>query len=76
MNMASGIPKFAPWFVLEADNNPYVQDDTIFIRVIVDFDNIPLELMPDVIPINLALPIHKQHDIEREMLATHRRDFN
>ena len=34
MNIASGIPKFAPLTVIEQEGNPYVRDDTMFIKII------------------------------------------
>ncbi|UJR18447.1 hypothetical protein I4U23_005352 [Adineta vaga] len=73
MNIASGIPKFVPLSVLEGENNSYIQDDTMFIKGMVDFVNIPRALLPDVFGINPALPIYRQHDIILEIVDRYRR---
>ena len=46
MNIASGIPKFCPLPNIQQDNNPYVVDDCMFIRCIVDFSSTPKTILP------------------------------
>ncbi|CAF3814798.1 unnamed protein product, partial [Rotaria sordida] len=60
MNIASGIPKFFPLTMIQQENNPYVRDDTIFIKVLVDFGDIPKTLLPYVLSLNPGLPMHIQ----------------
>ncbi|CAF1139365.1 unnamed protein product [Rotaria sp. Silwood1] len=60
MNIASGIPKFFPLTMIQQENNPYVRDDTMFIKVLVDFDDIPKTLLPYVLSLNPGLPMHTQ----------------
>jgi len=36
MNIASGIPEFFPLAMIQQEGNPYVRDDTMFIKVMVD----------------------------------------
>ncbi|CAF4491507.1 unnamed protein product [Rotaria sp. Silwood2] len=68
MNIASGIPKFVPLTIIQQDNSSYVRDDTMFIKAIVDFGNIPKILLPDILSLNPGLPILLQHEwIRREI---------
>ena len=56
MNIASGIPKFFPLAMIQQDNNPYVQDDTMFIKIMVDFGDMPETMLPYAITLDPALP--------------------
>ncbi|UJR30229.1 hypothetical protein I4U23_017767 [Adineta vaga] len=68
MNIASGIPKFAPLSIFEGLDNPYVKDDTMFIKVIVDFENMSKAILPFVTKLNPGLPMHIQQElIQREL---------
>jgi len=60
MNIASGIPKFAPLTTIQHINNPYVRDDTMFIKVMVDFNDIPKTLLPYALSLNPGLTIPMQ----------------
>ena len=66
MNIASGIPKFAPLTVIEQEGNPYVRDDTMFIKIMVDFAEMPKTLLPYALNINPGLPIFVQQMMIRE----------
>ena len=55
MNIASGIPKFFPLAMIQQDNNPYVQDDTMFIKIMVDFGDMPETMLPYAITLDPAL---------------------
>jgi len=46
MNTASGILKFAPLTIFQKENNPYIRDDTMFIKVIIDFGDMPKAIFP------------------------------
>ncbi|CAF4313353.1 unnamed protein product, partial [Rotaria sordida] len=46
MNIASGIPKFVPLTMIQQEGNPYVREDTMFIKVIINFLDIPKSLLP------------------------------
>ncbi|CAF3974010.1 unnamed protein product [Rotaria magnacalcarata] len=48
MNIASGIPKFAP-SIFQQENNSYVYDNVMFIKVIVDSGNIPNGIIPSYV---------------------------
>ncbi|CAF4281872.1 unnamed protein product, partial [Rotaria sp. Silwood2] len=60
MNIASGIPKFFPLAMIEQEGNPYVRDDTMFIRILIDFDDMPKTLLPYVLGLNPGLPTNIQ----------------
>ena len=65
MNIASGIPKFARLEVIEQQGNPYVRDDTMFIKVLVDFGDMPKTLLPYALSLNPGLPTHFQQGMIR-----------
>ncbi|CAF2372016.1 unnamed protein product [Rotaria sp. Silwood2] len=67
MNIAAGIPKFIPLEIVQQEGNPYVRDDTMFIKIMVDFGEIPKTLLPYALSLNSGLPSHVQQtmiDIE------------
>ncbi len=67
MNIASGIPKFFPLAMIQQEGNPYVRDDTMFIKVMVDFGDMPKTLLPYALSLNPGLPTHiQQAMIKRE----------
>ena len=67
-NIPIGIPKFCPLALIGLEGNPYVQDDTMFIRVIVDFANLPRSLLTYDAKINPGFPMHvRQMKIAQEL---------
>ncbi|CAF0958146.1 unnamed protein product [Adineta steineri] len=75
MNIASGIPKFCSLSVIQQEGNPYVRDDTIFIKIMVDFGDIPKLLLPFAFNINPGLPtnVHQRlikQELERRAQQT------
>ncbi|CAF4555534.1 unnamed protein product, partial [Rotaria sp. Silwood2] len=60
MNIANGIPKFFPLIMIQQEDNPYVRDDTMFIKVIVDFGDMPKTLLPYALSLNPGLPTNVQ----------------
>jgi hypothetical protein len=72
MNIASGIPKFFPLAILQQDNNPYIRDDTMFIKIVVHFIDMPKTLLPYILGINPGLPAPIQqvmikHETEQQL---------
>jgi hypothetical protein len=68
MNIASGIPKFVAISTIQQPNNPYVKEDTMYIKVMVDFENLPKTMLPYALSLNPGLPIHcQQRMIEQEI---------
>ncbi len=67
MNIASGIPKFFPLSMIQHEGNPYVQDDTMFIKVMVNFGDMPKTLLPYALSLNPGIPSNIQQEmIEQE----------
>ncbi|CAF4871545.1 unnamed protein product [Rotaria sp. Silwood1] len=66
MNIASGIPKFVQLKMIQQEGNPYVQDDIMFIRVMVDPFNMPKQLLSYAISLNPGFPIYVQEMMIKE----------
>ncbi|CAF4158840.1 unnamed protein product [Rotaria magnacalcarata] len=62
MKIASGIPKFCPLEMIQQERNPYVRDDSMFIKIMVDFGDTPNTLFPYIVSLNPGLPVHVQQD--------------
>ncbi|CAF4942854.1 unnamed protein product, partial [Rotaria socialis] len=69
MNTASGIPKFFPLAMIQQDGNPYIRDDTMFIKVMVDFGDMLKTLLPYALSLNPGLPMHIQQPLLPEQAA-------
>ncbi|CAF3069989.1 unnamed protein product, partial [Rotaria sp. Silwood2] len=72
MNIANGVPKFFPLAMIQQEGNPYVRDDTMFIKVMIDFGDIPQPLLPYALSLNPGLPTNVQQlmikqEIERRV---------
>jgi hypothetical protein len=66
MNIASGIPKFFPLAMIQQEGNPYVRDDIMFIKVMVDFGDMPKTLLPFALSLNPGLPMHVQQTMIKQ----------
>jgi hypothetical protein len=66
MNIASGIPKFLPLSAIQQERNPYVRDDTMFIKIMVDFGDMPKTLLPYALSLNPGLPAHVQQAMVKQ----------
>jgi hypothetical protein len=66
MNIASGIPKFFPLAMIQQEGNPYVQKDTIYIKIMVDFVGIPNTLLPYALSLNPGIPTQIQQIMIRQ----------
>ncbi|CAF4975318.1 unnamed protein product, partial [Rotaria sp. Silwood1] len=60
MNVASGIPQFCPLAIIQQEGNAYIRDDTMFIKIMVDFGETPKTLLPYALNLNPGLPMHVQ----------------
>ena len=63
MNIASGIPKFFPLAMIQQEGNPYIRDDTMFIKVMVDFGDMPKALLSYALSLNPGIPTSFQHEL-------------
>ncbi|CAF0792382.1 unnamed protein product [Adineta steineri] len=66
MNIASGIPKFVPLDMIDKPDSSYVKDDTMFIKVMVDFENMTKTILPYISLLNPGLPAHIQQKMIRQ----------
>ncbi|CAF2842097.1 unnamed protein product [Rotaria sp. Silwood2] len=66
MSIASGIPKFFPLAMIQQEGNPYVRDDAMFIKVMVDFGDMPKTLLPYALSLNPGLPTHVQQTMIKQ----------
>ncbi|CAF1043180.1 unnamed protein product [Rotaria sp. Silwood1] len=66
MNIASGIPKFFPLSMIQQEGNPYVRDDTMFIKIMIDFGEMPKTLLPYALSLNPGLPTNVQQYIIKQ----------
>lgn len=62
-NVASGIPKFFPLPMIQQDDNPYVRDDVLFIKIIVDLNDTPKMILPYMLTLNPGFPNHVQQTL-------------
>ncbi|CAF1045056.1 unnamed protein product [Rotaria sp. Silwood1] len=60
MNIASGIPKFFPLTMIQQEGNPYVRDDAMFIKVMVEFGDMPKLILSYALNLDPGLPVHIQ----------------
>ena len=70
MNIASGIPKYCPLNILDqpADINRYIINDTMYIKVLIDFIDMPRSIIPFIFNLNVAFPVEIQQKlIENEI---------
>ncbi|CAF3943155.1 unnamed protein product [Rotaria sordida] len=66
VNIASYIPKFFLLIIIQQEDNLYIPDDTIFIKIIVDFGDIPKTLLPFVLNLIPGLPTNVQQSIIKQ----------
>ncbi|CAF1114087.1 unnamed protein product [Rotaria sp. Silwood1] len=68
MNIASGIPKFVSLDKIQQQNNRYIKENTMFIKVMVDFVNLPKTILSYTVSLNPGLPTHcQQRLIQQEI---------
>ncbi|CAF1072929.1 unnamed protein product [Adineta ricciae] len=66
MNIASGIPKFCPLAIIQQENNPYVRNDTMFIKIMIDFEELPKRVLPYALSLDPGLPAHIRQRLIRQ----------
>lgn len=68
MNIASGLPKFVPLDVLLPEENRFIRDDTMFIKAIVDFGNLPKVYLDELINMSPEIPNQIQYITQKHMI--------
>ncbi|CAF1143767.1 unnamed protein product [Rotaria sordida] len=66
MNVASGIPKFCPLEVIQREGNSYVRDDTLFIKIMVDFGDMPNTILPFALGLNPGFSMNVQQTMIKQ----------
>ena len=74
MNIARGISKFFSLAMIQRAGSPYVQDDTMFIKIMVDFSGLPKTMLQYALSLNPALPTHIQQLMIRQEIKRRRED--
>jgi hypothetical protein len=52
--------------MIQQEGNPYVRDDTMFIKVMVDFGDMPKTLLPYALSLNPGMPTQIQQIMIRQ----------
>ncbi len=68
-NIASGIPKFFPLPMLLQDDNAYVRENTLYIKIIIALNETPKALLPFMLTLNPALPNYVQENLINQEAA-------
>ena len=71
-NLPSGILKFCPLQIIEQEGNCYVQGDTLYIKIAVDFCGTPRRLLSYTSSLNPGLPTHVQEDMCRREIEKYK----
>ncbi|CAF3794705.1 unnamed protein product [Rotaria sp. Silwood1] len=66
MNIANGIPEFFPLMMMQQEGNPYVRDDTMFIKIMIDFGDMPKTSLLYALSLNHGLPTNVQRVMIKE----------
>jgi hypothetical protein len=69
MNIASGIPKYYPLAMIERPETCYIRDDTMFVKVTVNFDSVSKTLLPYTVDTDPGLPIYEQEVRLRQVIT-------
>lgn len=75
-NIASGIPKFFPLPMIQQDDNPYVRDDTLYLKILVDLNDTPKLVLPFMLTLNPGLPYHVQQVLINQEKLKHQNTAN
>ncbi len=68
-NTASGIPKFFPLPMLLQDDNAYVRENTLYIKIIIALNETPKSMLPFMLTLNPALPSYVQENLINQEAA-------
>lgn len=67
-NIPIGLSKFCPLQLIEVKESPYIQDNTMFIRVALDFRDLPKSLLAYDAQLNPGFPMHvRQMEMNKEI---------
>ncbi len=66
MNTSIGLLKFASLEIPKQENNPYIREDTMFIKTMIDFSNIPDDVLSYAFNLHPGLTIQTQQAMIRQ----------
>ena len=66
MNIASGIPEFMTLASIQRIGSPYLLDDTMFIKTMVEFAEVPKAVLPYALSLNPGIPNYVQQQLIRQ----------
>lgn len=72
MNIINEISEFVSLDTLRKENNPYIRDNTIFIKTIIDFGTGLKDIESYAVNVNPALPISTQQAMIEQEKSKHR----
>jgi hypothetical protein len=78
INIASGIPKFLSLaeFNRPVNENLYIINDTIYIKILIDFIGLSRSILPFIFNINIAFPAHIQQKLISEEIKRRQEQNN
>ncbi|CAF0795563.1 unnamed protein product [Didymodactylos carnosus] len=76
MNTACGIPKFCPLPMIQQVDDNYIRDNIMFIKVVVDFFNLPYVMLPYEPFLNPGLPSHVRNHMLKQQLYRYKQVEN
>jgi hypothetical protein len=68
-NIASGIPKFVTLSTLLQDDNAFVRENTLYIKIIIALNDTPKTMLPFMLTLNPALPTYVQETLINQEAA-------
>ena len=66
MNIASGISEFVPLGSIQREGSPYLKDDTMFIKIIINFDEVSEAVLPYALSLNPGIPYYVYQQLIRQ----------
>lgn len=73
MNTPTEISDFVPLYIIEQVDNPYVKNDTMFIRILIDFENLPKMVLPYVMSLNPGFPPYTRYKMIQQEVERNQR---
>ena len=69
MNIASGISRFVPLTIIQENDNHYVRDNAMYIKMMIDFIGIPNSLIPYALSLNPGIPTQVQQFMIKQEIS-------
>ena len=66
-----GVLKLCPLPILQQEGNCYVQNNKMFIKIMIDYLETPCQILPYAMSINPGLPMYIHDDLRRKMIEAY-----